>query len=97
MTLMTSFVQDIFDNPQFIIDGATASDVRQGSTIADCWFLAAVSALSGSKDLLTRLCVDRDEQAGVYGFVFFRGKPKRRLCKRIYVSNYAKMASGSRS
>ncbi|KAI9655670.1 MAG: hypothetical protein M1831_004822 [Alyxoria varia] len=65
-------VGDIFDKPQFIIDGATASDVRQGTTIADCWFLAAVSALSGSKDLLMRLCVDRDEQAGVYGFVFFR-------------------------
>ena len=64
-------VGDIFHKPQFVVDGATASDVKQGA-IGDCWFLAAVTALSGTPSLLMRLCVERDEQAGVYGFCFFR-------------------------
>lgn len=64
-------VGEIFNNPQFVIDGATASDVKQGS-LGDCWFLAAVTSLSGVPKLLERLCVERDEQVGVYGFCFFR-------------------------
>lgn len=64
-------VGDIFDKPAFYIDGATANDVRQGS-VGDCWFLAAITALGGKKDLIEKICVDRDEKVGVYGFVFFR-------------------------
>lgn len=64
-------VGDIFEKPQFYVDGATANDVRQGS-IGDCWFLAAITALGGKKDLIEKICVDRDEKVGVYGFVFFR-------------------------
>ncbi|KAF2761112.1 cysteine proteinase, partial [Pseudovirgaria hyperparasitica] len=64
-------VEDIFENPQFYEDGATANDVCQG-TVGDCWFLAAITALSGKPELLERICVDRDEKVGVYGFVFYR-------------------------
>ncbi|KAF2098264.1 cysteine proteinase, partial [Rhizodiscina lignyota] len=64
-------VEDIYEEPHFIVDGATADDVRQGY-VGDCWFLAAITALSGKKDLIERICVDRDEKVGVYGFVFFR-------------------------
>ena len=32
-------VVDIFDSPQFFIDGPTTNDVRQGRT-GDCWLLA---------------------------------------------------------
>lgn len=64
-------VGDIYEKPQFIVDGATANDVRQGY-LGDCWFLAAITALSGKKDLIERVCVDRNEKVGVYGFVFFR-------------------------
>lgn len=35
-------VEDIFEKPQFIVDGATANDVRQGQ-VGDCWFLAAIT------------------------------------------------------
>ncbi|ETS84658.1 hypothetical protein PFICI_02683 [Pestalotiopsis fici W106-1] len=64
-------VPDIFDNPQFYIDGPTASDVRQGRD-GDCWLMAALCTLSNKPRLIERCCVARDEQVGVYGFVFHR-------------------------
>lgn len=64
-------VEDIFDNPQFFIDGATAMDVHQGAS-GDCWFLASLMAVSAKKELIDKLCVARDEKVGVYGFVFYR-------------------------
>lgn len=64
-------VEDIFEDPQFFVDGAAPNDVRQG-IVGDCWFIAAITALSGKPDLLERLCVAQDIEVGVYGFVFFR-------------------------
>nr|POE74408.1 calpain-type cysteine protease adl1 [Quercus suber] len=64
-------VEDIFDDPQFFIDGASATDVHQGSS-GDCWFLAALMAISAKKELIENLCVARDPAVGVYGFVFYR-------------------------
>lgn len=68
-------VEDIFDKPQFFIDGATPSDVHQGSG-GDCWFLAALMAISAKKELIEDVCVARDEKVGVYGFVFYRGNKR---------------------
>ncbi|KAH6074574.1 hypothetical protein HBI65_237710 [Parastagonospora nodorum] len=64
-------VEDIFDKPQFYIGGATANDVRQGND-GDCWFMAALATISNKEELIQRVCVARDEQVGVYGFVFHR-------------------------
>jgi Calpain family cysteine protease len=64
-------VEDIFEAPQFFIDGATANDVRQGKE-GDCWFMSAICTLSNKESLISRVCVARDEQVGVYGFVFHR-------------------------
>ncbi|KAK3634562.1 hypothetical protein LTR56_011006 [Elasticomyces elasticus] len=64
-------VADIFDEPQFFIDGAAPTDIHQG-LVGDCWFLAALMAISAKKDLVDKLCVARDEKVGVYGFVFYR-------------------------
>ncbi|CAO1597197.1 MAG: hypothetical protein LQ349_000117 [Xanthoria aureola] len=64
-------VPDIFDNPVFFKEGATANDVRQGFN-GDCWLLSALCAITNKKDLVDRVCVHRDEQVGVYGFVFHR-------------------------
>lgn len=64
-------VEDIFEKPQFFVDGATASDVRQGRE-GDCWFMSAVATLSNKKGLIDKVCVARDEAVGVYGFVFHR-------------------------
>lgn len=66
-------VQDIFDNPRFFVDGASANDIRQGND-GDCWLMSALCTLSNKKDLIDRVCVARDEDVGVYGFVFHRGQ-----------------------
>lgn len=69
-------IEDIFDSPQFFIEGATANDVRQGND-GDCWFMSALCTLSNKEGLIQRVCVARDEQVGVYGFVFHRGSPSQ--------------------
>lgn len=61
----------IFDNPQFTVDGYSSSDIKQG-TNGDCWWLAAVATIAHRKDLMEKVCVARDEECGVYGFVFHR-------------------------
>jgi len=61
----------IFESPQFTVDGFAASDIQQGGN-GDCWWLAAVATIAHRKDLMGRVCVARDEECGVYGFVFQR-------------------------
>lgn len=64
-------VVDIFDDPQFFIDGPTANDVRQGRD-GDCWLMAALCTISNKPGLIERCCVAYDQEVGVYGFVFHR-------------------------
>jgi hypothetical protein len=64
-------VGEIFDDPKFFIDGPTANDVRQGND-GDCWLMAALCTLSNKPGLIERVCVARNEDVGVYGFVFHR-------------------------
>lgn len=64
-------VVDIFDSPQFYIDGPTANDVRQGRD-GDCWLMAALCNLSNKSGLIEKVCVAHDQDVGVYGFVFHR-------------------------
>lgn len=61
----------VFEAPQFTIKGYSSSDIQQGSD-GDCWWLAAVATIAHRKDLMSKVCVDRDEQCGAYGFVFYR-------------------------
>ncbi|KAG8882798.1 hypothetical protein FRB97_007732 [Tulasnella sp. 331] len=61
---------DIFVNPEFFVDGATASDISQGA-LGDCWFLSAL-AVAGTRNLIEKICVARNEKVGVYGFIFYR-------------------------
>ncbi|KAI1074465.1 calpain family cysteine protease [Whalleya microplaca] len=61
----------IFESPQFTIGGYSSSDIKQG-VAGDCWWLAAVATIAHRKDLMDRVCVARDEECGVYGFVFQR-------------------------
>ncbi|KAF1912890.1 hypothetical protein BDU57DRAFT_458230 [Ampelomyces quisqualis] len=61
----------IFDEPQFEIDGFHSSDVVQGSN-GDCWFIAAVATICSNPELIKKVCVEKDEECGVYGFVFYR-------------------------
>lgn len=67
-------VTDIFDNPRFYVDGAQAKDIQQGRS-GDCWFLSALMALcniEGRESLVEKICVEKDQDVGIYGFVFFR-------------------------
>ncbi|KAJ7467789.1 cysteine proteinase [Mycena galericulata] len=62
----------IFNNKfSFFIDGADSGDIVQGG-LGDCWFLSALSTMSTAKGLIEKFCVARDEQVGVYGWIFFR-------------------------
>ncbi|KAG8871047.1 hypothetical protein FRB97_009139 [Tulasnella sp. 331] len=63
-------VHEVFDKPRFFIGGPSSTDIAQGSC-GDCWFLAALSTLSDT-GLVEKICVERDEAVGVYGFIFFR-------------------------
>lgn len=67
-------VGDIFENPEFFVEGATASDIRQGCD-GDCWFLSALTTLCNlqpTSHMIDRICVARDQDVGVYGFVLYR-------------------------
>ncbi|TGZ80226.1 cysteine proteinase [Ascodesmis nigricans] len=64
-------VHEVFEDPVFFRDGATAGDIKQGEE-GDCWFLAAIATATNIKGLLEKVCVARDEAVGVYGFVFLR-------------------------
>lgn len=64
-------VSQIFEKPQFTVDGADSSDIVQG-TLGDCWFLCAVATLSSLPGLIDKICVAKDEKVGIYGFIFCR-------------------------
>ena len=62
----------VFEEPSFTVDGFASSDVQQGSN-GDCWWIAAVATLCSMEGLMEKVCVARDKDCGVYGFVFYRG------------------------
>ncbi|KAJ5237393.1 hypothetical protein N7489_007484 [Penicillium chrysogenum] len=64
-------VTEIFEDPQFFVNGPTASDVRQGYD-GDCWLMAALCTMGNKEELIEKICVARNEEVGIYGFVFHR-------------------------
>ncbi|KAJ3011934.1 UNVERIFIED_CONTAM: hypothetical protein HDU68_001450, partial [Siphonaria sp. JEL0065] len=65
-------VRDIFDKPQFFANETLGNNNIQGDVIGDCHLIAAISTLSSQPQLLLKTMIERDEEVGVYGFVFFR-------------------------
>ncbi|KAB5589397.1 hypothetical protein CTheo_7164 [Ceratobasidium theobromae] len=64
-------VTEIFNKPKFFVDGVDAADIAQG-TLGDCWFLSALGTITTMPQLIEKICVARDEQVGIYGFIFYR-------------------------
>ncbi|KAJ7327524.1 hypothetical protein DFH08DRAFT_884706 [Mycena albidolilacea] len=64
-------VSQIFEKPQFFVDGADSNDIVQGQ-LGDCWFLSALATMATADGLVEKFCVARDEEIGVYGFIFFK-------------------------
>ncbi|XP_069624539.1 calpain-8-like isoform X1 [Ranitomeya imitator] len=62
-------------NPQFINEGASRADVRQGS-LGDCWFLCSIASLTLNDDCLCRVVpVDQSfdiNYAGIFHFKFWQ-------------------------
>jgi len=49
-------VTQLFEKPQFFVDGVSASDIVQGA-LDDTWFLSALSTASAAPGMVEKFCV----------------------------------------
>lgn len=64
-------VHEIFDEPRFLEDKISPSDVKQGS-LGNCWLMASLTALANMENGIQRICVEWDtSQYGVINLLSF--------------------------
>ncbi|KAF8961992.1 hypothetical protein BDZ97DRAFT_1920880 [Flammula alnicola] len=64
-------VPEIFEKPVFYSGTLKSAEIVQGA-VEDCYLVSALSTMTSVESLIKNLCVARDEEVGIYGFLFYR-------------------------
>lgn len=84
-------INEIFEDPQFFIEGASSSDLVQGA-IGDCWFISALATAACAPGLVEKFCVAvsfrSTRPATFFGFDFGLVACFREMNKSVCMDSY---------